>query len=102
MQGGTDLRKMTENLSIRARMSTSQKRESLSHPEQGELPARKLLDCIFALTPEGRIRHFHLEQVRTEEVDGGVRYVLTDAPPAPERARCQIIPPFVTEFPKLD
>lgn len=78
-----------------------QLRESLRHPEDGELPARRLLDCVFALTREGRIRHYHVEQVEVQTADDGVCYLLTDAPAAPERARCQVIPPFVTQFPKL-
>ena len=30
----------------------------LSHPELGELPGRKVLDCLFALAPDGSILLF--------------------------------------------
>ena len=79
-------------------MSASSKRETLQHPEHGDIPARKLLDCIFALTPAGRIQHYHIEQMQVCEDDSAIRYTLTDTPAADERQRCQIIPPFVTEF----
>lgn len=72
--------------------------EILNHPEHGEIPARRLLDCIFALTPQGRILHFHVEQCSIAEAGGALRYALTGAEPLPERARCQVIPPFVTAF----
>lgn len=75
--------------------------EMLQHPEDGALPARRLLDCVFALAPDGRIRHYHVEQVESEtDAEGVVHYRLTDTPPAPERARCQVIPPLVTQFPR--
>ena len=35
------------------------KRELLSHPSLGTLPARKVLECIFALSPTGNILHHH-------------------------------------------
>ena len=82
-------------------MGSDPKREILQHPEHGDVPARKLLDCIFALTPDGRIQHYHIEQMQVAEDDGEIRYTLTDTPPADERQRCQIIPPFVTKFDKL-
>ncbi len=82
-------------------MSTDPKREILQHPECGDVPARKLLDCIFALMPDGRIHHYHIEQMQVADGAEGVRYTLTDTPAADERQRCQIIPPFVTQFPKL-
>lgn len=71
---------------------------SLVHPEHGEMPALRLLDCVFALTPAGRILHLHAEQLSCEESTGARRYTLTLAAPAPERARCQVIPPFVNAF----
>ena len=71
---------------------------SLQHPEHGELPAQRLLDCVFALAPTGRILHFHSEQVEMITSADGVRYRLTTAPALPERARCQIIPPLVNSF----
>ncbi|MGR8921794.1 MAG: hypothetical protein ACU85V_19450 [Gammaproteobacteria bacterium] len=74
----------------------------LDHPEHGELPARRLLDCVFALAPDGRILHFHTEQVDIDAGGAEVHYRPNGAPPAPERARCQIIPPFVTAFPRRE
>lgn len=79
-------------------MSGGAKCETFIHPEHGELPARRLLDCVFVLTPKGRILHFHVEQTQVAESGSDVRYTYTDAQPLPERARCQIIPPFVTAF----
>jgi len=70
----------------------------LDHPEFGELPAAALIDCIFALAPNGRILHFHKEQVEMVQHDNERRYRLTDVPPAAERSRCQIIPPLVNAF----
>lgn len=72
--------------------------EILKHPEHGEIPARRLLDCVFALTPKGRILHYHAEQCSIAEVGDTLRYELSGADPLPERARCQVIPPFVTAF----
>lgn len=80
-------------------MTTSpRKRETLLHPEYGRLPARKVLDCIFALAPTGKIAHFHTEQVETAETDGEILHARTDAAAAAGRERCQVIPPFVREF----
>lgn len=70
----------------------------LHHPELGELPARPLVDCVFALAPNGRILHFHKEQVDIETRDNERHYTLTASDPLPERSRCQIIPPFVNAF----
>ncbi len=72
----------------------------LEHPEHGELPARRLIDCVFALAPNGRILHFHTEQMEMTQRDDETRYRLTDAAPRAERAHCQIIPPYVTAFPR--
>ena len=78
------------------------KRETLIHPTLGRLPARKVLECIFALSPTGKILHHHVEEVRTSEsggeADGEIEYTMTGAPPAAGRERCRVIPPFVREF----
>ncbi len=70
----------------------------LHHPDHGELPARALVDCVFALAPNGRLLHFHKEQAEIENRDGARHYTLTGAAALPERSRCQMIPPFVTAF----
>lgn len=72
--------------------------ETLQHPEHGELAARRLLDCVFALAPSGRILHFHIEQMEVGASSDSVHYCLTTRDALPERARCQIIPPFVPAF----
>jgi len=78
------------------------KRETLLHSEHGRLPARKILECIFALSPNGKIVHHHLEEVSTRETggetDGEIEYTMTGTAPVNGRERCQIIPPFVREF----
>jgi hypothetical protein len=70
----------------------------LHHPDLGELPAQTLIDCVFVLAPNGRILHFHLEETDVEIRDGEQHYNLNGTAPLPERARCQVIPPFVTTF----
>jgi hypothetical protein len=70
----------------------------LQHPELGELAAQRLLDCIFALAPSGRILHFHVEQCELESRDGEIHFCLNGAPASEERSRCQIIPPLVPAF----
>jgi hypothetical protein len=81
-------------------------REVLAHPSLGQLPARKVLECVFALSPTGTILHYHLEQMETTALataqGDGVLYTLTDKPPAAERERCRIIPPFVRQFDTLE
>ena len=72
--------------------------ETLVHPEHGSLAARRLLDCVFALTPKVTIAHFHIEQMDVETRDDEVIYRLSARTALPERARCQIIPPFVPAF----
>ena len=72
--------------------------ETLQHPEHGELAARRLLDCVFALAPSGRILHLHIEQMEVDASSDSVHYRLTTRAALPERARCQIIPPFVPAF----
>lgn len=78
---------------------TDERASWVAHPEHGELPARRLIDCVFALAPNGRILHFHAEQMDIETRDDGVCYRLTGRPARAERARCQVIPPYVTAFP---
>jgi hypothetical protein len=74
-------------------------KEKLSHPTLGQLPARRILDCIFALAPEGNILHFHQEQVsKSDSPQEGLLYTLTPTPPASGREQCCIIPPFTREF----
>ena len=74
------------------------KREVLSHPSLGKLPARKVLECIFALSPTGSFLHHHLEEVSTTDSGDGVLYTLTGQPPAAGRERCRVIPPLVRQF----
>ena len=78
------------------------KRETLVHSEDGRLPARKVLECIFALSPNGKIVQHHLEEVSISEssgeTDAEIEYTLTGTAPADGRERCRIIPPFVREF----
>jgi|LNFM01.1.fsa_nt_gb hypothetical protein len=66
--------------------------------ESTPLPARRVLDCVFALTASGRILHYHLGQLHEEIGGDGVRYTLTTPDGAPERARCRVIPPLIPEF----
>ena len=67
----------------------------LSHPELGELPGRKVLDCLFALAPDGSILHLHTEQA---EATGPGQLRVSGAPPQAERARCCVIPPSVVDL----
>jgi hypothetical protein len=65
-----------------------------------------VLDCVFALLPEGRILHRHIDDLgfgaRTgadgTDADDTICYVLGDLPPSPAHARCRVIPPRVREF----
>ncbi|MEN9726201.1 MAG: hypothetical protein RL434_567 [Pseudomonadota bacterium] len=77
---------------------TESSREVLVHPDLGALPARRVLDCIFALHPEGPILHRHITEVRMEQSDSQTRFVLESLTPDPAHARCRIIPPRVSEF----
>ena len=79
-------------------MSESKPTEVLSHPSLGRLPARKVLDCIYALSPDGPFLHHHLEEVNKTEDANGIVYTLNGQPPTAGRERCQIIPPMVNEF----
>lgn len=72
----------------------------LEHPDHGRLPARRLVECVFALAPNGRILHFHTEQVEIIPDEDGSVGRLTGAAPAPERSRCQVIPPLINSFPR--
>jgi hypothetical protein len=78
--------------------------EILVHPSLGRLPARKVLECIFALSPTGSILHHHLEEVSKSHSATGedeeIVYTLNGTSPTPGRERCRIIPPFVREFGK--
>ena len=62
------------------------------------LPARRVLDCVFALTSQGRILHYHLGQLREEPDADGLCYRLVAPDGAPDRARCRVIPPLVPAF----
>jgi hypothetical protein len=77
---------------------TTQPKQTLLHPELGPLPARRVLDCVFALQPNGPILHRHLEDVTVETSAGEIRYVLGAQAPSAAHARCRIIPPRVLEF----
>ena len=86
---------------VRAKGSAPMKRvEIVVHPSLGRLPARRILECVFALTPGDGILHYHVEEASVCDLDGGegVLYRLTGAPPSPGRERCRVIPPLVTEF----
>lgn len=71
---------------------------SLIHDELGLLPARRVLDCVFALSPAGSILHYHLGQLSAVDEEGRTHYRVQDPNGAPDRARCRIIPPLVREF----
>jgi hypothetical protein len=76
-----------------------QQREIFTHPSLGKLPARTVLECVFALSPEGKILHHHREELdAADEGNDTVVYTLNGQSPAPGRERCRIIPPFVREF----
>ncbi len=76
-------------------------RQILLHPQFGELPARRVLECVFALRPDGPILHCHIDELTVTETARDTRYAFSGQPPDPARARCRIIPPRVLEFPKL-
>ncbi|MGD9601250.1 MAG: hypothetical protein AB7O21_20030 [Gammaproteobacteria bacterium] len=79
-------------------MSREKPREILLHPRLGELRARRVLNCVFALQPNGPIHHHHVDDVTVESSADTTRYILKDGPPAAQHARCRIIPPLVSEF----
>ena len=68
------------------------------HHEKGSCPLELLLDCVFVLTPEGRILHYHKEEIAIQKKEGNEVYSLNGSPPRGERDRCQIIPPLVNSF----
>ena len=71
------------------------------HPELGRIPAKVVLDCVFALTPQGKILHHHSEEMDVEESGQQIVLTLSGLPPDESRARCQVIPPRIPEFPRL-
>ena len=77
------------------------KQAIFGHPELGRIPAKVLLDCVFALTPEGKILHFHSEELHVQESEQEIVLTLSGDAADESRARCQIIPPRIPEFPKL-
>ena len=68
------------------------------HHEKGSCPIELLLDCVFVLTPEGRILHYHIEEISIHQKDGDEIYLLNGCSPQKGRDRCQIIPPLVNTF----
>ncbi len=85
-----------------SRMRDTNPTEALLHPTLGKLPARKVLECIFALSPEGPYVHYHLEEVTVTEDTDGIVYSLNGRPPAAGRERCRIIPPLVNQFDRFE
>jgi hypothetical protein len=83
-------------------VTDKKRREILAHPELGDLAARRILECVFVLAPDGTILHHHLEEMDLTEDDGPITYTMNGTAPKAERSRCQIIPPLVLEFDKLD
>jgi len=77
-------------------------REVLMHPAHGRIPARRVLQCVFALSPDGPILHHHLEEVDVTNEPELVVYTINGREPEPDRYRCQVIPPLVPQFPVLD
>ena len=62
------------------------------------LPAIRILECVFVLEESEKILHLHTEEVDIKLVDSEARYFKNGTPPLEERARCQVIPPFVNAF----
>lgn len=84
-------------------MSQTKLPEALVHPNHGRLPAQRLLDCVFALSPNGGpILHYHIDEFDESEADGLRLYTFNGTEPGAERYRCQVIPPRVPQFPQLD
>jgi hypothetical protein len=79
-------------------MSHSNRREFLLHPALGKIPARRVLQCVFALAPDGPIVHCHVEEVDAVEDGREILYTVNGRPAAPGRERCRVIPPLVREF----
>ncbi len=80
---------------------TDKKWQYIAHPEMGEIPAIRVVDCIFGLKENGRIAHFHVEQMEISDQKGSLCFRFTDNDPAAERSRCQVIPPFINAFKKI-
>ena len=76
-------------------MSSSTNAFILAHPDLGDLPGRRVLDCLFALAPDGSILHLHAEQA---EATGPGQLRLNGQAPREDRARCCIIPPSVVDL----
>ena len=66
--------------------------------EGRNLPAIRILECVFVLEEPERILHFHSEELDIKIIDSEARYFENDKPPFEERSRCQVIPPFVNAF----
>ena len=66
------------------------------------MPAKVLLDCVFVLLPSGDIVHHHDEELSVEETNDEVVFAVNGNEPDEARSRCQIIPPRIPEFPKLN
>ena len=79
-------------------MIDAKPKQTLLHPQLGVLRARRVLDCIFALQPDGPMLHRHIEDVEIDSAAPGIQYILQDRPPDASHARCRIIPPRVLEF----
>lgn len=79
-------------------MEPTKPAEYFLHPTLGRLPARRVLDCIFVLTPDGPMLHRHVETVALGRDGPAVTYTPTDTAPAAGRERCRIIPPRTRQF----
>jgi hypothetical protein len=79
---------------------TNQKPQHIVHPEMGEIPAIRVIDCIFGLMKNGRIAHFHVEQMEVREQEKKLYFQFTDNNADEHRTRCQVLPPFVNAFKK--
>ena len=78
----------------------SEKPSYLAHGDHGDIPAKIVLDCVFALAPGGQILHHHAEEFSIEENDSTITLSMNGQAPEQSRSRCQIIPPRIPEFPK--
>ncbi len=78
----------------------SKKPSYLVHSDHGDIPAKILLDCVFALAPGGQILHHHAEEFDIAEQNGALLLSVNGNAPNESRSRCQIIPPRIPEFPK--
>lgn len=83
-------------------LSTEQKSDKPSyfaHGDHGEIPVKIVLDCVFALAPDGQILHHHAEEFSIQENDAEILLSFNGEAPEESRSRCQIIPPRIPEFP---